>query len=384
MNQVLFLQSDIQDPYSIYFSKRKEQPIHWSAADNLWVIYSHKDCQYLLNEPAALVPGPAHAHTDALNEHTLLILNNLVRLSNPPAHTITRQVVMQMFGKMNPVNVTNAMDELLAGINNEFDWVQNISKQLPALLLLKGFGFNRNDVDTLLPVVETLTKIMQPIKTMEAVTTLNKVSTQAWHVIENHLYGLRWFNTLVNMYGNHMSDLEAMRSCCISNLIGFLIQSYDAGRGLLSNTLLQALRQQTPPDSFHDVAYAQKFVTETLRYDSPVHNTRRIASSDITVWNTTIREGEMMLLVLASANRDACRFEQPEWFNINRSNNNHHLTFGEGAHQCVARHFSPHITAEALVYLFRRFRNIRLCNRMIVYEPLVNARLPKELVIAVQ
>ena len=31
---------------------------------------------------------------------------------------------------------------------------------------------------------------------------------------------------------------------CISNLIGLFIQSYDAGRGILSNSLLQVLKNE--------------------------------------------------------------------------------------------------------------------------------------------
>jgi cytochrome P450 len=70
-------------------------------------------------------------------------------------------------------------------------------------------------------------------------------------------------------------------------------------------------------------------------------------------------------------------------FDIERSNNHEHLTFGTGGHMCVAKHFSIHLTTEALRYLFDNYNNISILEDKIEYEPLINARLPKAIWISI-
>jgi cytochrome P450 len=155
----------------------------------------------------------------------------------------------------------------------------------------------------------------------------------------------------------------------VSNLAGLLIQSFDAGRGTLSNTLLHSLKHE------------QQDVTETLRFDSPIHNTRRIATEDI---DQNIKKGQSILIVLASANRDEKQFLHADTYDSSRSNNSTLLTFGAGAHACLAKQLSVNMATEALNFLFTTYPNTRLIQQGIEYEPLINARLPKQLLISLQ
>jgi cytochrome P450 len=158
------------------------------------------------------------------------------------------------------------------------------------------------------------------------------------------------------------------------------IQSYDAGRGILSNSLLQILANK----SFSDRSEIQKSIIETLRFDPPIHNTRRVANTDIILGETIIKEGEKILLVLASANRDSEKFETESNFDIERVNNNENLTFGIGGHMCLAKHFSINLATEVLWFLFKEHNTIKLLENSIEYEPMINARLPKNIWISIQ
>jgi hypothetical protein len=48
----------------------------------------------------------------------------------------------------------------------------------------------------------------------------------------------------------------------------------------------------------------------------------------------------------------------------------------------VAKHLSVCIAGDALMALFRKFRRVELLEKKIAYEPLVNARLPKQIMIS--
>ncbi len=76
-------------------------------------------------------------------------------------------------------------------------------------------------------------------------------------------------------------------------------------------------------------------VEELLRFASPVEMaTRRFAREDITVAGVTIPRGELVLAVIASANRDGRQFPDPDRLDVGREPNRH-LAFGLGPHYCL-------------------------------------------------
>ena len=75
-------------------------------------------------------------------------------------------------------------------------------------------------------------------------------------------------------------------------------------------------------------------VEEMLRWVSPIKNMARTATRDTEVAGAMIREGQEVLLLYPSANRDETVFEDPEAFDIRRSPNPH-IAFGFGAHFCL-------------------------------------------------
>lgn len=276
------------------------------------------------------------------------------------------------------------LDELLTVSNkNETDWVDAVCKKLPIIVILKSYGFGKADCDLISGQIEHLVKIPSPTKTPEQVKAINAISKRVYDIAEKHLVNASVYRPIINTLceQHHLSTEEAV-SLCVSNLVGLFIQSYDACRGLLSNSLLQILVNTDPSHTnFTDSEFLKNSVTETLRYDPPVHNTRRVATEDILLGNTLIKKGTAILIVLAAANRDTKKFDKPRLYDINRSNNMEHLTFGAGGHACLAKHFSTSLTVKTLARLFERHKNIRLIDQNITYEPAINVRLPKSILI---
>ena len=264
--------------------------------------------------------------------------------------------------------------------NNETDWVNKVCKRLPIDIILKSFGFNTDVYELISNNMGQLIQLILPGKTPEQVSAINPLSKEIWAITEKHILNARFYrSTLTELVAKYGTSKDEILSLCVSNLIGLLIQSYDAGRGILSNTLLQMLSRKDWLPNYINNEYLKKYVVETLRFDPPVHNTKRVAASTITIDNQEIKIGQMILLVLAAANRDPIKFNQPDGFNIERVNNNEHLTFGIGSHRCLAEHFSVNMATGALSYLFEKYRSIKLVEKDILYEPLINARLPKNM-----
>jgi cytochrome P450 family 142 subfamily A polypeptide 1 len=71
-----------------------------------------------------------------------------------------------------------------------------------------------------------------------------------------------------------------------------------------------------------------------LRWVSPIKNMARTATRDVEFHGARIREGDKLLLLYPSANRDEDHFVDPFRFDITRSPNDH-VAFGFGPHFCL-------------------------------------------------
>lgn len=383
MTSTLFLLSDVQDPYSLYKSMMDKNPIHWDDKNKTWEIYSYEYCIEVLKNPNAFIPAINLNNEPQLNKHAVDILTNLTRLSNGIEHTINREIASLLFSNLQSVGINTIVSQLIKNdlIENKIDWANVVCKKLPVLVVLKSFDFTANDCEFVLDKIETLVKIMLPDKTEEQVKLINEIAEEIFSMVEKQLSRLDFYNPLLNKISeSEVLSIDEIKTKAISNLIGLLIQSYDAGRGILSNSLLQIIKHKT----FATRTTIEKSVIETLRFDPPIHNTRRIANADITLGETIIKKGEKIFVVLAAANRDSEKFENESNFDIERFNNNENLTFGIGGHQCLAKYFSINLATDALWFLFNEYKTVTLLDHNIEYEPMVNARLPKSIWILIQ
>ena len=55
---------------------------------------------------------------------------------------------------------------------------------------------------------------------------------------------------------------------------------------------------------------------------------------NVTVNDVQIKQGDQVVLMYSSANRDSDHFDDPETLKVDR-NPNHHLSFGHGTHFCL-------------------------------------------------
>src|SRR5436190_1530819 len=83
-----------------------------------------------------------------------------------------------------------------------------------------------------------------------------------------------------------------------------------------------------------DPALVSTLVEESLRHDSPIHVLMRDCPHGATVEGTAIPAGDKVAFGLASANRDAAVYDEPDAFRLDRPSARDHLAFGGGPHVC--------------------------------------------------
>lgn len=369
-----FLQSKRPDIYKVYASGLEENQVFYNEASGMKVVYTYALCSQLLNNPGFLIPSREDdCGRPDVNDYVRGLLQQLVRLSNPPAHGTHREVAGMLVQQMNRPSIDGLLKQLLATQNgNTLEWMSGVAARLPVLSVLQAFDFSDDDTSVISLHINNLVRVMAPLPTDSAsVQAVNEAATAVWMIAEHHLDRKGMLRIV---------RAENTREQMIANLIGLIIQSYHAGRGLLGNALLNMMQFKTYSNN---VNACRRSVVETLRYDPPVHNTRRVASRDIQLGQHLLKEGEEVLLVLAAANIDPNVFEHAATFDIDRSNNEAHLTFGGGIHRCIGNHFSVSMAAEVLQYLYGSYV-VEPADEPIIYEPSLNARIPRELRLALK
>jgi cytochrome P450 len=128
-----------------------------------------------------------------------------------------------------------------------------------------------------------------------------------------------------------------------------------------AGTILTGLMQN--PDQLDAVIenaneHLSRAVDEGLRWVAPIGTQMRLAKSDIEMGGVIIPAGAPIAAVLASANRDETRFENPDDFNIFRPKSNH-ASFGFGNHFCAGKWFAKSQIEIALKILLSALPSIK-------------------------
>ena len=114
-----------------------------------------------------------------------------------------------------------------------------------------------------------------------------------------------------------------------------LIAAHVAPTALLASAVDHLARHPGLQEELRaDPAAIPAALEELLRVYAPNQGFARTATRDIELRGRTIGAGEMVALVLPSANRDPAVFTDPESFVAGRSPNPH-LAFGHGPHKCA-------------------------------------------------
>jgi len=107
-------------------------------------------------------------------------------------------------------------------------------------------------------------------------------------------------------------------------------------------------------------ALAPAAVEELLRYDSPVQMTSRIATEDVDIDGTVIKQGTPVIVAIGGANRDPAVFGQPDRLLIDRENAARHLSFSFGIHHCLGAGLARLEGRVAFEELTRRYPKLEL------------------------
>jgi hypothetical protein len=173
---------------------------------------------------------------------------------------------------------------------------------------------------------------------------------------------------------DRLSDYEIFQQCQLLLVAGNVTTTDLIGNGVkaLSENPEQQQILRAQPE------FLANAVEETLRFDSPVVNSSRTASSDSEFEGTAILKGESLSVSLAAANRDPAIYPDPDRFDVTRKDTHHHA-FGGGRHLCLGAHLARLEAQETFSALIQRFRRLEPGSKGHHYAAIPSFRGLKEL-----
>lgn len=364
------------DPYRLCAQFRDRGPLQLPDA-NLAVFLSYRDCDEVLRHPSSssenanstVAKQQAEAGTAPPRQGPPGFL-----FLDPPDHTRLRKLVSKAFAPrvvsaLQP-DIGSLVDGLLDRVaeKGHFEVVEDFAYPLPVAVICRLLGVPLEDEPQFSRASALLAQALDPFSTITGVPAeVANERQQAGTWLRDYFHGLidkrrsRPGEDLlsgliaVEESGDQLTEEEIVSTC---NLL--LIAGHETTVNLIGNAVLAMLRNPGQWAALGaDADRAPGIVEETLRYDPPVQLAGRIALADMVIGGVEVPAGDVMMLLLAGANRDPAEYDRPDVFDPDRKNLRH-LGFGRGAHYCLGAPLARLEAGVALAAVAARFPNARL------------------------
>lgn len=330
------------DPYPVYRRLRDEAPLYRNEHLDFWGLSRFADVEAALKDSGRL----SSAKGDILEvvKADPVMPPGVFINEDPPEHTMHRALVSRAFtpGRMRKLEAqirsfcAACLDPLVG--EERFDFVLDLGAELPVKAIGMLMGIPEAD---------------QPSVRDAAVRTLRNRPGEPLRVTKDRYFSGRAYADYVAWRAANPSDdlvtellhvefddlTGRRRTLTQEELLTFIAVIAGAGietTGRLFGWLGKVLAEH--PDQRAEVAADRSLlpnaIEELLRYEPPGPHVARYVTEDVEYHGEVVPAGSAMLLMVASANRDERRFDDPDRFDIHRDLGQS-LTFGHGAHYCL-------------------------------------------------
>jgi len=389
----LFCRQKLLDPYPLLARLRAEDPIHWSATLNMWLVTRYDDAYDGLHDTTRLNSSREGMYNDPLTEqnrrrarrmidHILHWLQNL----DAPQHTRLRKLVNLAFtprmvqGLMPRIEaVTNELlDDVCATSRTEF--AHNFCFHLPATVICEMLGVPVEHRETFRHCVDRMRRFNSGAGPglNDAVDEANRgyeTLIDLFHdLIEQRRQDPR--DDLISAMAAAEDDGDRLNKDEMFGLCVFLfVAGHETTMSLLSSGTLALLQH---PEQFEKLkadpdGLVETAIEEFLRYESPVTRSVRRASCDFEWHGRRIQKGQTITLLMSAANRDPDQFPDPDRVDIARTPNKH-LAFGFAQHFCLGAQLARMEGNIAFRAIARRLPDMRLDTDRVAYQPAFGIR----------
>jgi cytochrome P450 len=368
----------IADPYPIYHSLREVGPV--VTVGGVKQVTTFELCDRVLKDTTFGRGAYEQRIRQAIGDGPLYeSLRRWILYLDPPDHTRLRGLVMRAFTPRAVARlqeqitaiVDALVDELVAAVATDF--LSSFAYLLPVHVICELLGVPREDRDEFRTWSTDLGRgLVISVMSPEVVARGNEAAAR----LNDYVCALiaeRRRSPQCGFLDDLIAAEDASGKLSNDELIATVVLLFFAGHettvNLLGNGTLAMLRAPRQWNALcANPSLANSAVEEMLRIDTPVQRASRIALSETVLAGQVVKEGEMINILIAGANRDPARFANPDEFIVDRADGPH-LSFAAGPHYCVGASLARIEAQIAIVALATRVPGLRLAADEPVFRP---------------
>lgn len=364
-----------EDPYPVYALARREQPVFYAPAYDLWVVTRYEDVlQVLKDHEAYSSTGALKSSPDPFPAEVREVLAEgwpdmpFIIEIDPPLHDRIRGLVTKAFtprriAELEP-RIAQIASDLIDGFETEgrIDVIDRFAWPLPLRVLGELLGLPEGDLGRLHEWGSDWLLLQQP-------GPLERRVEHARGLVEMQRYFVRALeerereprDDLMGALVEKRADSEPPLT--LPEVAGLPLDLMVAGHVTVTRVIGSALalvfrhpelgRQLLDPDA------APQAIEEILRLESPAQGLFRRTTREVRLGGATLPAGARVMVHFGSANRDECVFSAADRLDPDREELGRHVAFGKGIHFCIGAPLARLELRTVLPMLLERLPGLR-------------------------
>ncbi|GAA3383637.1 cytochrome P450 [Cryptosporangium minutisporangium] len=342
-NQVHFDPYDheiVADPYPVFARLRNEAPLYRNDTHDFFALSRYDDVSAVLQDHTTY--SSAKGDILELIQADIEYPPGVLIFEDPPIHPIHRRILSRIFTPKRIAALepeirdfcVRALDPLVG--SGGFDVIADLGAQVPMRAIGMLLGIPESEQEAVRDAVDESLR-----------TEPGKPMSQDQLLVDGEA-----FTQYVDWRADHLSDdiisqlLQAeiedetgtVRRLARQEIVTYVTVLAGAGNETTGRligwaTKLLAEHPEQRRELVADHSLIPGAIEEILRLEPPGPFFCRYVTRDVEWYGTTVPRGSVLMAILAAANRDERRYENPDTFDIRRKVA--HLSFGGGIHFCL-------------------------------------------------
>jgi cytochrome P450 len=355
-----------EDPYPYYKRLRDEAPIYHNEDLKFWALSRHSDVlqgfrnSVTLSNKHGVSLDPISRNDEAHRVMSFLALDDPghLRLRTLVSKGFTPRRIRELEGRVTEIAHQHLDAALEIGTSGSIDFVDDFAGKLPMDVISELMGVPEEDRVRIRALADGVMHREDGVADVpeSAIAASGELLVYYADMVKQRRKRLTddLTSALVEaeIDGDRLTDDEIM-----AFLFLMVVAGNETTTKLLANAAYWGHKnpaQLAPVFDNHDLVVP--WVEETLRYDASSQILARLVTEDLTYYDTTVPAGDVLVLLIGSANRDERVFENPDEYRIDREIGPKLVSFGSGAHFCLGAHLARMEARVALTELFKRIR----------------------------
>lgn len=376
--------SYFSNPYPLFETLRRESPIFYSKIIGGWVLTKHEDVDSVLRNSEVFSSKGRITHLlnqlepDLQPELELLHFHFARGLahSDAPEHRrlrglLARAFTPKMIENLRP-RIREIATEIIGSLTNEVDLIGDLLTPLPARVVGELLGSSNEDIPDLIRWAHAINGLYEKggrisaDKALHAEAMLKEMRNFVGKLIqERQLKKKRGaltgdedvLSALVMQEEDSLTEDEML-----STMVSLFVAGHETTTHLLGNGWYALLnRPEWISKMRHDSSLIPMVVEEIARFDGSVPRSWRLTKTETEIRDVKIPAGDLVLPMLAAANRDEEVFESPNDFNPLRDSKKH-LAYGKGVHVCLGAPLARIEAQEVISLILEQFQSIEFAS----------------------